>query len=84
MAKVMSTSEVQAAAAAAGLDWSKLIQLMQQQGIPFILALIAAFRQQPVMMGAGGGTDADQLAHLKVHFEAIGELADCGAACCGD
>jgi hypothetical protein len=83
MAKVMSTSEVQAAAAAAGLDWNKLLQFVQQQGIPFILALVAALRQQPVMMGSAGSAGGDQLAHLKAHFEAIGELADCGAQCCG-
>jgi hypothetical protein len=77
-------ADVQAKAAAAGLDWGKLVDYIQNLNwvelMMLIRQIIDIFRKKPpgpVVMGA-----TDLSGCCKAHFEAITALAQCGADCC--
>lgn len=89
--KVVSASpDLMASAKAAGLDWQTILNwatsLNWIQLLTLIRQLIDVLKGNPQPMfsaAAGGGSSQEQLEHAKAHFEAITELSECGAKCCG-
>lgn len=78
------TAAVQSAAQAAGIDWGKLQQFIQNmnwlQLIQFVREIIALFSAKPAPTIQAGSANLES---VKAHFDAIAEMCECGKRCCG-